>query len=154
VRKQLPPGKLLRGAHAVDREFMAMSALKTTAVPVPKTLLFVEDAEVLGTPFFVCEYVDGRFFKDPSMRAAGSPQERAALYGTFMRTVLSGSAAHSRLRCVCFDCVWAEGLRQVGRIHGAPDQGVDRTVPHRRDRTDGSDGAPHQMAARGATRER
>ncbi|KOO26897.1 aminoglycoside phosphotransferase, partial [Chrysochromulina tobinii] len=104
VRKQ-PPGKLLRGAHAVDREFMAMSALKTTAVPVPKTLLFVEDAEVLGTPFFVCEYVDGRFFKDPSMRAAGSPQERAALYGTFMRTV---AALHTVDFAAC-------GLKDFGK---------------------------------------
>ena len=107
VRKQ-PPGKLLRGAHAVDREFMAMSALKTTAVPVPKTLLFVEDAEVLGTPFFVCEYVDGRFFKDPSMRAAGSPQERAALYGTFMRTV---AALHTVDFAAC-------GLGDFGKVGG------------------------------------
>ena len=107
VRKQ-PPGKLLRGAHAVDREFMAMSALKTTAVPVPKTLLFVEDAEVLGTPFFVCEYVDGRFFKDPSMRAAGSPQERAALYGTFMRTV---AALHTVDFAAC-------GLKDFGKVGG------------------------------------
>ena len=56
LRKQ-PPGKLLRGAHAVDREFACMSALSSTDVPVPRMLLFVDDAELLGTPFFVCDYV-------------------------------------------------------------------------------------------------
>lgn len=42
VRKQ-PAGKLLRGAHAVDREYRVMSALGTTSVPVPKTKLFCSD---------------------------------------------------------------------------------------------------------------
>ena len=84
LRKQ-PPGKLLRGAHAIDREFTAMSALASTAVPVPAMQLFVEDASLLGTPFLVCDYVAGRFFSDPSMRSAPSPQERAALYGAFIK---------------------------------------------------------------------
>ena len=84
LRKQ-PPGKLLRGAHAVDREFMCMSALGPTEVPVPKMLLFSEDAELLGTPFLVCEYVAGRFFECARMKTASSPQERAALYGAFIK---------------------------------------------------------------------
>ena len=87
LRKQ-PPGKLLRGAHAVDREYAAMTALgQHTSVPVPAMRLFVDDAEVLGTPFFVCDYVAGRFFNDPSMKAAESPQERAALYGAFLSAI-------------------------------------------------------------------
>lgn len=84
LRKQ-PPGKLLRGAHAIDREYAAMTALgEKTDVPVPKMRLFVEDAEVLGTPFFVCDYVSGRFFDDPLCTGAGSPQEVGALYGGFL----------------------------------------------------------------------
>ena len=87
LRKQ-PPGKLLRGAHAVDREFQCMTALgEFTSVPVPKMRLFVEDAEVLGTPFFVCDYVTGRFFDDPSMRAAASPADRKAMYAEFLKAV-------------------------------------------------------------------
>ena len=84
LRKQ-PPGKLLRGAHAVDREFTCMSALAGTDVPVPKMLLFSEDADVVGTPFLVCDYVAGRFFECARMKTATSPQERAALYGAFIK---------------------------------------------------------------------
>jgi len=107
LRKQ-PPGKLLRGAHAVDREYTAMSALQSTAVPVPATRLFVHDTDVLGTPFLVCDYVSGRFFKDPSMRAAPSAEERARLYGGFMRAVAA-------LHTVDYD---ACGLGAYGKVGG------------------------------------
>ena len=50
VRKQ-PPGQLLKGAHAVDREFKVLDALKDTDVPVPRTLLLCEDPEIIGTSF-------------------------------------------------------------------------------------------------------
>jgi len=50
VRKQ-PPGQLLKGAHAVDREFKVLDALKETDVPVPRTLLLCEDPEIIGTSF-------------------------------------------------------------------------------------------------------
>ena len=92
VRKQ-PPGKLLRGAHAVDREARVFAALaKEGTVPVPALRLFCDDADVLGTPFLVCDFVGGRFFPDAGMGAAESPQERAALYGSFVRTI---GAIHS-----------------------------------------------------------
>lgn len=87
LRKQ-PPGKLLRGAHAVDREYACMTALgEKTNVPVPTMRLFVDDAEVLGTPFFVCDYVSGRFFDDPLCTGASSPQEVGALYGGFLSAI-------------------------------------------------------------------
>ena len=44
-------GKLLKGAHAVDREYKVFDALRDTAVPVPKMLLFCDDADIIGTPF-------------------------------------------------------------------------------------------------------
>ena len=92
VRKQ-PPGKLLRGAHAVDREARVFAALaKEGTVPVPALRLFCDDADVLGTPFLVCDFVGGRFFPDAGMSAAPSAQERAALYGSFVRTI---GAIHS-----------------------------------------------------------
>ena len=87
LRKQ-PPGKLLRGAHAIDREYRCMTALgASTKVPVPGMRLFVEDAEVLGTPFFVCDYVAGRFFDDPTMKAAASPTDRRAMYDSFLTAI-------------------------------------------------------------------
>ena len=42
LRKQ-PPGKLLRGAHAVDREFMVMLSLARSNVPVPEVKLYCSD---------------------------------------------------------------------------------------------------------------
>ena len=54
LRKQ-PPGKLLRGAHAVDREFRVMNALQGSAVPVPKTRLFCPDSG-LNETFELSDY--------------------------------------------------------------------------------------------------
>lgn len=78
VRKQ-PPGKLLQSAHAVDREYRVMKALQDTCVPVPRVLALCKDANVIGTEFFVMEYVQGRIFQDvglPLLRA----EDRCRVY--------------------------------------------------------------------------
>lgn len=67
VLRKKPPGELLRGAHQVEREFKVMSALQGTAVPVPRMHLLCEDAEVIGTPFFLMDYVPGRFSAEPNL---------------------------------------------------------------------------------------
>lgn len=59
LRKQ-PPGPLLKGAHAVDREFRVLRALADTAVPVPEALAYEADTSVLGTPFYVMSRLEGR----------------------------------------------------------------------------------------------
>jgi aminoglycoside phosphotransferase (APT) family kinase protein len=66
LRKQ-PPGKLLPSAHAVDREFRVLSALAGTDVPVPRPVLFCDDAQVIGTPFYLMERLRGRIFWEPSL---------------------------------------------------------------------------------------
>lgn len=63
LRKQ-PPGELLKSAHAVDREYRIMRALRGTAVPVPDALLFCENRAVVGTPFYVMERLQGRVMSD------------------------------------------------------------------------------------------
>lgn len=63
LRKQ-PPGELLKSAHAVDREYRIMRALRGTAVPVPDVLLFCDDRAVVGTPFYVMERLQGRVMSD------------------------------------------------------------------------------------------
>lgn len=60
VLRRKPPGKLLKSAHAVDREYRVMTALGTQNYPVPKTYGLCEDESVLGTAFFVMEMVEGR----------------------------------------------------------------------------------------------
>ena len=64
VLRRKPPGKLLPKAHAVDREYKVITALNETDVPVPKTYGLCEDNSVVGTPFFLMEYVDGRVYWD------------------------------------------------------------------------------------------
>lgn len=66
LRKQ-PPGKLLKSAHAVDREFKVMSALADTDVPVPQMFCLCEDRDVIGEMFFVMEYLEGATYWDASL---------------------------------------------------------------------------------------
>ncbi|NCA15273.1 MAG: phosphotransferase family protein, partial [Proteobacteria bacterium] len=68
VLRRKPPGVLLPSAHAVDREYRVIHALATyTEFPVVKPLLLCEDPSVIGTAFFVMQYVDGRIFWDPTL---------------------------------------------------------------------------------------
>jgi len=85
LRKQ-PPGKLLPGAHQVDREYRVMAALQDTDVPVPRVLLICMDKEVLGTPFYVMSFVNGRVLEDICL-AEHSPQERAAIYESLVQVL-------------------------------------------------------------------
>src|SRR5918996_755166 len=64
VLRRKPPGKLLPSAHAVDREYRVITALRDTGVPVPRTYALCEDPEVIGTAFYVMEYVPGRILVD------------------------------------------------------------------------------------------
>ena len=104
VLRRKPPGKLLRSAHAVDREYRVITALAQTDVPVPRTYLLCEDPEIVGTPFYVMECVSGRVITDPRMPDS-TPAERAAIYDA-MNDVLA------RLHHV--DCK-AVGLGDFGR---------------------------------------
>jgi aminoglycoside phosphotransferase (APT) family kinase protein len=86
VLRRKPPGVLLPSAHAVDREFRVMRALLPTGVPVPRTLCYCDDDAVIGTEFYIMEYVEGRILQDgflPSMQAA----ERAAIYAELNRVI-------------------------------------------------------------------
>jgi len=85
VRKK-PPGKLLRSAHMVEREYQVMTALQHSGVPVPKTHFLCEDSEIIGAPFFVMDRVHGRVIADPALRGF-SPQDRAALYDHFIEVL-------------------------------------------------------------------
>lgn len=72
LRKQ-PNGPILKGAHAVDREYRVLQALAPTEVPVPNPVLFHHDPATIGTPFYLMEFVDGRIFTDTSL--ADLPRE-------------------------------------------------------------------------------
>lgn len=67
VLRKKPPGKLLPSAHAVEREYHVMQAMESAGVPVPPLYSLCEDSNILGTPFYLMEYVSGRLFKNPSL---------------------------------------------------------------------------------------
>jgi aminoglycoside phosphotransferase (APT) family kinase protein len=67
VLRRKPPGHLLASAHAVDREFRVLQALHGSAVPVAAPLHLCADPSVIGSMFYLMEYVDGRIFWDPSL---------------------------------------------------------------------------------------
>jgi aminoglycoside phosphotransferase (APT) family kinase protein len=86
VLRRKPPGKLLKSAHAVDREFRVINALYGAGFPVPRPLLLCEDDDVIGTTFFVMEFVDGRIFWDLDLPGLGA-DERAAIYDNVNQTI-------------------------------------------------------------------
>ncbi|RMD85507.1 MAG: phosphotransferase family protein [Candidatus Dadabacteria bacterium] len=79
VMRKKPPGKLLPSAHQVDREYRVMKALASTGVPVPAVHCLCEDDRVIGTAFYVMDFVDGRIFRDPQLPEL-SREERRAVY--------------------------------------------------------------------------
>jgi aminoglycoside phosphotransferase (APT) family kinase protein len=86
VLRRKPPGKLLPSAHAVDREFRVISALHRQHFPVPEPIVYCDNADVVGTPFFVMGFVDGRIFWEPHLPGL-RPAERAAIYDAANATI-------------------------------------------------------------------
>lgn len=80
VLRKKPPGKLLsKTAHKVDREYRILHALESTDVPVPKTYCLCEDDSVIGTAFYIMEFLDGRIIEDPMLPDV-SPGDRNKMY--------------------------------------------------------------------------
>ena len=86
VLRTQPPGRLLRSAHQVDREFRVMKALKPTDVPVPEMLALSEGDNALGRKYLVMEHVEGRIFWDPALPES-TVAERAAIYDSMNATL-------------------------------------------------------------------
>lgn len=91
VLRRKPPGELLKSAHAVDREFRVMRALRDTEVPVANAILLCEDDSVVGSMFYLMEFIDGRVMWDPALPESNDT-DRAEIY-TEMNRVLA--ALHS-----------------------------------------------------------
>jgi len=87
LRKQ-PVGTLLPGAHDVVREAKLMAALIHKGVPVPRVFIVEPDQSIIGTAFFIMEFVDGAIYRDPSLPEIADPAHRQRIYHS-MATVLS-----------------------------------------------------------------
>jgi aminoglycoside phosphotransferase (APT) family kinase protein len=79
VLRRKPPGTVLSSAHAIEREARVMSAIASTGFPVPAIVHECSDASIIGSPFYVMSYLDGRIFWDPLL-ATAQPAEREPIY--------------------------------------------------------------------------
>jgi len=104
VMRKKPPGKLLASAHQVDREYRVMKALEGTGVPVPHMYALCEDDDIIGTAFYVMEYLEGRVFRDSSMPGS-SEEERRAVYANLAENL-------AKLHAVDYEAV---GLSDFGK---------------------------------------
>jgi aminoglycoside phosphotransferase (APT) family kinase protein len=106
VLRRKPPGQLLPMAHAVDREFRVLHALAGTGVPVPRVYALCEDDGVIGSAFYVMEFVEGRVFWDQRLPGLRGP-ERAAIFDSMNETI-------ARLHGVDPIAVGLDGYGRIG----------------------------------------
>lgn len=94
-------------AHQVDREYRVLHALDKTDVPVPRVILLCEDEDIIGTAFYIMEFLDGRMFENPSFPGV-SERERKCMWKDAVRTL-------AKLHLVCPKEV---GLESFGKHSG------------------------------------
>jgi aminoglycoside phosphotransferase (APT) family kinase protein len=87
VLRRKPPGALLASAHAVDREYRVLRALERTDVPVPRALALCDDDAVIGSMFYVMEYLDGRILWEPTLPELDAGR-RARIYDEMNRVLV------------------------------------------------------------------
>jgi aminoglycoside phosphotransferase (APT) family kinase protein len=85
LRKQ-PGNVLMPSAHAIDREYRVLTALRGTSIPTPRAYRYCEDREIVGTPFYLMEWLDGRVFNDFATPGL-DPEERTELFRAMCATL-------------------------------------------------------------------
>lgn len=86
VLRRKPPGHVLKGAHAVEREARVLQELGTAGFPVAHLYGLCTDDRVIGSWFFVMEMVEGRIFWDATFPEVAR-QERAAYFDSMNATI-------------------------------------------------------------------
>lgn len=86
VLRKKPEGELLPSAHAIDREFRVMRALQGTDVPVPEMLAYCDDQNVIGTPFYLMRFLQGRVYFDQTLPDM-TPHDRTCVYRDLNRVI-------------------------------------------------------------------
>lgn len=92
VLRRQPPGKILKSAHAVDREYRVLDALRNTDVPVADVYHLCENTDVIGTMFYLMEYCDGDVFWSATLPEVPDNARRSAMYAEMNRVL---TAIHS-----------------------------------------------------------
>ncbi|HTJ89787.1 MAG TPA: phosphotransferase family protein [Acidocella sp.] len=86
VLRKKPPGQLLASAHQIDREYRIQQALRGTDVPVVPMRLYCADPAIIGTEFYIMDFLPGRVFGDVLMPDL-SPAERGAVQRDLFTTI-------------------------------------------------------------------
>jgi aminoglycoside phosphotransferase (APT) family kinase protein len=86
VLRRKPPGDLLKGAHAIDREYRVLAALHAAGFPVPRVHGLCIDRGVVGTEFYVMDCIEGRVFWNPRLPELAAP-ERSAYFDAMNETI-------------------------------------------------------------------
>ena len=115
VLRRKPPGQLLPGAHAVDREYRVLAALGGQGFPVPRVYALCEDESVIGTAFYVMDMVPGRIVWEAHFPGLAR-DDRAAHFDAMTATI---AQLHS------YDPT-AIGLGDYGRATGFVERQVAR----------------------------
>jgi len=89
VLRRQPPGKLLKSAHAVDREYKVLNALKNSDVPVAKVFHLCEDRSILGSMFYLMEFCDGTVYWSASLVEIDTNERRSQMYDAMNKALVS-----------------------------------------------------------------
>lgn len=86
VLRKKPDGKLLPSAHQIEREYRVMKALGDSDVPVPTMLLLCEDTSIIGTAFYLMEYIPGQVLAEPDLPSLTALQ-RTKVYQSLVQSL-------------------------------------------------------------------
>jgi len=115
VLRRRPPGVGASSAHAVDREFKVLRALQGAGLPIPQVYFYCDDAAVIGSEFYMVEYVEGRVFWSAELPELSSPERS--------QFIDSMNACLARLHKVDFEAV---GLGKLARHEGYIQRNFER----------------------------
>jgi aminoglycoside phosphotransferase (APT) family kinase protein len=115
VLRRKPAGQILQSAHAVDREFRVLRALHGSTVPVPRARALCEDLSVLGSAFYLMDFVDGRILTDQTLPGM-TPEQRRAHYAELNRVMAALHGVDHR----------AIGLADYGREERYVERQIER----------------------------
>lgn len=89
VLRSQPPGKLLKSAHAVDREYLVLAALQDTEVPVPQVYHLCTNTQITGTMFYLMQFCDGAVFWSASLAEINSNSRRSEMYDAMNKALVA-----------------------------------------------------------------
>jgi aminoglycoside phosphotransferase (APT) family kinase protein len=89
VLRRQPEGALLKSAHAVDREYKVLNALKNSEVPVAKVYHLCQDSSIIGSMFYLMEFCDGQVYWSASLAEIDSKERRSTMYDAMNKALVA-----------------------------------------------------------------